>query len=172
MLQRGPSTSLGITRNSSERLRWILLRKLRYLSVCRSRFEKNPRITPSHHLGHARKIILSVDSAHAIAPVIVLVRHAVPETNHRSNHVCRGNVRDVETFHYARQTRQTQRVRQLPHICDGIDCARQTTPRKPPYRLRGVTQIFDHVAQFGRLFEIHFLSSLLHLFLEGSNHLT
>ena len=82
------------------------------------------------------------------------------------------NIRDIEAFHDARRVRQAQRIGELLHVCHWVDCARQTAANEPPRRLRGVAQIFDHVAQFSGFFEIHFLGSLSHLFLQCGDHLS
>ena len=81
-----------MTRNSRQRIRGILLRKLRYLGVCIARLQQNTRIPAPNDLGHAGEIVLAVDRSHPITAVIVFIRHAVPKTNHRGNNVRRGNI--------------------------------------------------------------------------------
>ena len=136
-----------------------------------ARFQQNPRITSPHYLGHASEIILPFHRAHAISPVIILVWHAVSETNHRRNDMGGGNVRDIEAFHHARHAGELQRIRQHPNVRHRVDCAWQTATGKAADRLRRTAQIFNHVAQFGCLFEIHFLRGLAHFLFQRGDHL-
>ena len=68
--------------------------------------QEHPRVSSSHDFSHAGEIVLSFNCSHPISPVIILVRHAVAETNHRSDDVRRGNVRDIEALHHPGQARQ------------------------------------------------------------------
>ena len=83
----------------------------------------------------------------------------------------RRNVRDIEAFHDARRTRKLQCIGQRLYLRHWIDCARQTAAGKAARRLCRAAQIFNHVAEFGRFFEIHFLRRFAHLPFQRGDHL-
>src|SRR5437763_6406852 len=98
VLQRYPSIIaqgsllVGITGNSRQRIGRILLRKLRDIGVRVTRLQQDTRIPAPDNLSHAGEIVLSFHCSHSISAVIVLIRYAIPETNHRSDDMRRGNI--------------------------------------------------------------------------------
>ena len=123
VLRRAPSSSLRMTGNSRQGIRGIFLRKFRCVGIYGSGFKQNPRIPPPHDLGHAGEIILSFNRAHAVTAVIVPIRNAIAETNHRCHDVRGGDVRNVETLHYSRGIWKMQCVSQRLHVRHRINGA-------------------------------------------------
>src|SRR5438132_8231630 len=83
---------VGTTGNSRQRIGRILLRKLRDIGVRVTRLQQDTRIPAPDNLSHAGEIVLSFHCSHSISAVIVLIRYAIPETNHRSDDMRRGNI--------------------------------------------------------------------------------
>ena len=67
-------------------------------------FHQDARVAAADDLGHGGEVVLALDGLDAVAAVVLVVRLAIGEADHRGDDVVGGDVGDVEALHDARRS--------------------------------------------------------------------
>ena len=83
-------------------------------------FQQNARVAAADDLGHGGEVVLALDGLDAVAAVVLVVRPAVGEADHRGDDVVGGDVGDIEALHHARRPGQMEFLAELGEVFGGF----------------------------------------------------
>ena len=111
----------------------------------------DPRVPPPYHLGHARKVVLTLHRLDLEPPVVRAVRAPVAEAHHGRHFEGAADVRDVEALDALGRPSQPKSFGQLRQVLLRIKGQRQTVRHalEPVHLFRRLAQVCQQVAQLG-----------------------
>ena len=115
---------------------------------------------------------MASDGADPVATVEVVGGFAVDKANHTGDDVGATDVGNIKAFHSSRWTIEEEDFAEVGEVDEGINRARDAEAVAlvavvASHRFGGLPQVIEHVADFGRLFEIKGGSGFPHFGVEG-----
>ena len=124
---------------------------------------KNARVAAADDLGHGGEVVLPLDGADAVAAVVLVVRPAVGEADHRGDDVVGGDVGDIKTLHHARRSGEIEFLAEFGEVLGGLHGGGHAAAAAELAGGReGFFEILPDVAQRGGFLEFEIGGGLLH----------